>query len=270
MTTYRECLLLNAATCQCFSFTQALRWMDAYETYEVRKEKLRPRKKRASRLNTMLTELQRPAPQSKAHSYLADLQPFIRIHGLGAVLPSESESSVPGPVFASYSDSTLDVGAFANSAYMAWRRHRALAMSDQVEVFLTASSSLSSGVETALDESVPYTKAIQIAEIFTRMFCSADPHEREASCTFRSSDTVAQYVVDPQPKEIMNPESEDRFRADATYIRDGRRVEVFLPCAFSHRSPSDFRRFIETIVDDCQRHDRVFELWQAGLNRDLK
>jgi hypothetical protein len=263
MPTYREFLLQTLSVAQDCTFEQALRWMDAYERDELGKTELRPKKKRASRLSKTLAELQQLAPARSQPSPLAKLQPIVRNSTIEAALPCEPDRCVVGPFFASYRDSTFDATSYATIAYQSWVRYRKIASSATNEVFFSPVSPRKTSDELQDDRGEFGTQSVQLTEIFTRMLCSKDPQEREYATTFRRPEHRIDYsnlsVDDLTPQH---------FVPDATYIRDGLQVHLFLPCAFWGSSKKAFPSFIAWLVEQCHSRKLCYEMWQPGLIRD--
>ena len=266
MSTYREFLLLTSSRTQDFTFDQALRWMDSYERYVLEKAALRPKKKRAGRLNATLAELQQPTPQKFQSHPFANLQPIFRNANIEAVLPCERDlSGTAGPFFASYKDSSFDLDAYAASAHTGWEKYRRLGALKKNEVFFSPYSPNQTDGKLQDDRAEFETQAVQITEIFTRMLSSEQREERTCALTFRRPAQSVRYSGDCV--DAVDPR---QFAPDATYVRNRQEISVFLPCAFWWRPVDEFRQFIAWIVEQCQSQHLCYELWQPGLMRDVQ
>lgn len=265
MPTYREHLLQTSAIAQDFTFDQALRWMDAFETYQLGKAELRPKKKRASRLRQQLDELQQPPPARLANSPWADCQPLLCNPAIEAALPNEAPTATRGPLFTSDAPGSCELEQIAASTYHGWQQYRLGNASTVSEVFFSPHSPRKTSHRICPGRAEYATQAIQLTELFTHMLCSDDPQQRAAASTFQRSPFQVDY--DEHPLSNLPTSA---FVPDATYTRDGNTIGVYLPCAYWWDGQDALRQFLTQLIEHCESQGTAYELWQPGLIADLR
>ncbi len=260
MLSYREFLLHSVGIAQDCIFEQALRWMDAFETYQVAKPKLRPRKKRANRLSKTLKELQQPVAAHRQQWAYAKLQPLFRNPAMEAAPPDEADCQSSGPLYASYRDTACDLSAIAHSIYLGWKKYRLNNASATNAVYFSPTSPRNTSDDLHHGRAEFETQAIQLTEIYTRMLCSEDPRQRTQAETFTRPSTRVDYS-----KVLLDQLEPRHFSHDALYLREGKPVAIFLPCAYWWDGEQALERFITWLIRQCATQELDFELWQPGL-----